>query len=270
MKCQSEEDEEEKKKIAVDLLMRFGLSKDEAALFTVLVQANKEKANWLKGSELSSLAEKGRVRTYQILQRLTQLGLVKVDFSRPKRYSAVSPQIAVRRLLANQESKLTQLSHLEEQAVGTLLDLSPVKFETILRKPESNNGSNISLLHGIANIQVALREIVDDAELYAVVNKESIDHILTTTSLVAKRPKSLHLVFASATDALSREYGSIIKENNFAVLRYRRDIPTFLLTQSRVVFLQYAIQEEEEEGERNRMMEKMCPQDSPKQFHRKL
>ena len=69
------------------LLTQFGLSIEEASLFVLLSRVNKKKTFWLKGSEISKLSKKGRVRTYQILQKLVTLGLVNVDISRPKKYS---------------------------------------------------------------------------------------------------------------------------------------------------------------------------------------
>ena len=107
------EKSDEQSSVVMDSLARFGLSKDEASLFLMLSRVNKNETYWMKGLDISQLSMKSRVRTYQILQGLVSQGLVKVDLSRPKKYSAVSPQVALRRLISTQESKLSELSHLE-------------------------------------------------------------------------------------------------------------------------------------------------------------
>ena len=228
------------------MLTQFGLSRDETSLFILLSQANKGGTNWLKGSDISRLSKKGRVRTYQILQRLLELGLAKVDFSRPKKYSSVSPQVALRRLLSAQESKLTELSHLESPAIESLLALEPIHVASKETDDErsSKSGSVISILQGLANVQIALREIVDNADhLLAVASEESFDHLFTMVGFLANRPKSMRFVLSGSSPSSIRDYSSQIKEYKIDARSYRGGFPTFLITKSQVVFLYYTVQE---------------------------
>jgi Sugar-specific transcriptional regulator TrmB len=230
---------DKKEATAHDLMTRLGLSKDEASLFVLLSRVDRAHANWLKSSEISTLAKKGRVRTYQVLHRLIDLGLAKVDYSRPKRYSAVAPQVALRRLLAAQETKLTELSHLESEAIETLLALSPIRPELAVDNEESRTGTVVSLLQGLANIQVALREIMENANLVAVLNDESIEHIMTVTNFLAMKPKSMRVVFASPKRSLLRNHGSVIKENSIQVSWFKKDVPTFVASTTQSAHLYY-------------------------------
>jgi len=229
-----------------NVLNQFGLSKDESALFVLLCRANKEGTNWLRGVEISNLSKKGRVRTYQILRRLQELGLVKVDFSRPKRYASVSPQIALRRLLSAQESRLTELSHMESAAVESLMALEPIRVVSSESDKEglSKSGSAISVLQGLANVQVALRELVEGTDfLLAVANSDSLDHIFTIVGLVANRPKSIRFVFVASHPAAVRSYVSLIKENRIDLRFHKGSFPTFLITKGHVILLYYTVQE---------------------------
>jgi sugar-specific transcriptional regulator TrmB len=183
--------------VTVDLLTRFGLSKDEAGMFVLLSRINKDQTSWLKGSDISRISKKGRVRTYQILQKLLEIGVVRVDYSRPKKYSVVSPQVAIRRLVSIEENKFNDLSRLESEAVQSLLRLKSLNTGLLSEEQASKSGSAVSLLHGVANIQVALREIMEDADLLISISDESSQHVLSTLNFLSKKPKTAKVIFST-------------------------------------------------------------------------
>ena len=221
-----------------NFLTQFGLSKDEASLYVLLSRVSKKKIIWLKGSEISQLSKKGRVRTYQILQRLLTLGLVNVDLSRPKKYSTVSPPVALRRLLSMQETKLTELSHLESEAIESLRTLTPINVESITGEESAKTKSLVSLLQGIANIQIALREAISGAEVYISINDESAEHIVTMLNFISEKPKSASVIFSTSKSAFPRQYMSLSK---VADLFWRSGgSPTFIVTKDVTMFLFYS------------------------------
>lgn len=227
--------------VTVDLLSRFGLSTDEASMFVLLSRIGKDQTIWLKGSEISSISKKGRVRTYQILQRLLELGVIKVDYSRPKRYSAVSPQIALRRLLSMEETKLNDLSHLESEAVESLLRLEPLSAEALIGKDESKSGSVASLLQGLANIQIALRETMEDADLLISITEESSQHILSTLNFLSKKPKSAKIVLSSLARSSPKNRFQPFQETPDVELYFRSgEAITFMLTGRVTMFPYYS------------------------------
>ena len=221
-----------------NFLTQFGLSKDEASLFVLLSRVNKKKTFWLKGSEISKLSKKGRVRTYQILQKLLTLGLLSVDLSRPKKYSTVSPQVALRRLLSIQESKLTELSHLESEAIESLRNLNPLAVESIISEEAGKAKSLVSLLQGLANIQTALREAISGAEVYISINDESVEHLSTVLTFISEKPKSARVIFSTSKRAFPKHYLPISKD---VELFWRQgSSPTFIIADGVTMFLFYS------------------------------
>jgi sugar-specific transcriptional regulator TrmB len=232
----------EKDDATSELVSRFGLSDDEAAMFILLSRINKDQIVWLKGSDISSISKKGRVRTYQILQRLLEIGVIRVDYSRPKKYSAVSPQVAMRRLLSIEETKLNDLSHLENEAIESLLRLDPLNTEGLIGKDAgSKTGSVVSLLQGLANIQVALRESMEDAELLISINDESAQHVLSTFNFLSKKPKSAKIILSTVSRTSVRDRFMPLRETAGIEFWWRTgDSPTFVLTDRVTMMLFYS------------------------------
>ncbi|MDG6906069.1 MAG: hypothetical protein JRN20_09825 [Nitrososphaerota archaeon] len=224
----------------LQLLTKFGLSNDEAAIFVLLSRVNKKQTNWLKGSDISKLSKKGRVRTYQILQRLQSLGLINVNLSRPKRYATVSPQTAFRRLLSIEESRLTELSHLESDAIDSLRGLPPISVESILGSEEGKGKSMVSLLQGLANIQIALRDALAGSDISIAINEESADHIFTVLNFISETPKSARIIFSTPKGSLPKRYSLLARSAKGVELHVRAgSSPTFIVTRDVVMFLFY-------------------------------
>ena len=224
----------------LQLLTKFGLSNDEAAIFVLLSRVNKKQPNWLKGSDISKLSKKGRVRTYQILQRLQSLGLINVNLSRPKKYSTVSPQTVFRRLLSIEESRLTELSHLESDAIDSLRDLPPVSVESVLGKEEEKGKSMVSLLQGLANIQIALRDALAGSDVLIAINEESAVHIFTVLNFISETPKSSRVIFSTQKGSIPKRYSLIARSAKGVELHVRAgSSPTFIVTRDIVMFLFY-------------------------------
>jgi sugar-specific transcriptional regulator TrmB len=221
-----------------NLLTRFGLSEDEALFFVLLSRVSKKQTIWLKGSDISRLSKKGRVRTYQILQRLLNLGLVNVDLSRPKKYSTVSPQVALHRLLSIQESKLTELSHLEEEVIESLRNLDPISTEVILGEEVNKGKSLVSLLQGLANIQTALREVISGAEVFISINDDSVEHIFTMLKFISEKTKSARVVFSTTKRAFPSRYLSL--SNDVELFWRHGGSPTFIIAKDVTMFLFYS------------------------------
>jgi sugar-specific transcriptional regulator TrmB len=175
-------------------LTRFRLTAQEARLLILLARVQNSGAPGVTGSMLAELSSTNRVRTYQLLQRLADMGLVEVDFGRPKRYAAVLPQTLARRLVALHESKLTELTHLEEGIAEALSEASPIKVDLDANKEKK---SNVILLHGLSNIQSIVRRVMENRDSHIVVNDESEDHIFTTIKYMSRKPSSSKVIFAT-------------------------------------------------------------------------
>jgi sugar-specific transcriptional regulator TrmB len=171
-------------------------------LFIVLAKIQKSGINWISGTEVAKAAGKDRIRTYQILHRLLKIGLVQTNFeSRPKKYSAVSPPVAVRRLMSIHEAKVTQLSHIEQKATEALLSVNPLKVDLSKSDRDEQQSGTIStvvLIQGLPNIQMQLKKMMSGQKrLYLMVSDESFTHILSTLDLVDPEPTDVRLIVSS-------------------------------------------------------------------------
>jgi sugar-specific transcriptional regulator TrmB len=221
-------------------LVIFGLSPQEADLFIVLAKIHKSGVKWMSGTEISKVAGKDRVRTYQILHRLLKMGIIQTNFeSRPKKYAAVSPPIAVRRLMSIHEAKVTQLSHIEQKATEALFNVSPLKVD--LSKSDQDGEpvgtvSSVVLIQGLPNIQTQLKKLMSGQKhLYLMVNDESFTHVLTTLSLIDPEPVDIRVIISSTKSKL--RLGKIRDRlSKYQSIHVTFPLPTVILT-----FDQYAL-----------------------------
>lgn len=221
-------------------LTRFGATAQEAAILVLLVRIRNSGAGGVTGSTLAELSKLNRVRTYQVLQRLADLGLVEVDFRRPKRYSAAIPQILVRRLVAIHESRLTELTHIEQDVAQALIDASPLKAEL----ETSASKSNVIVLHGLSNVQNLARRVMENQDLRIIVNQESEDHLLTTIRYLTRKPASARVIFATADEEQGHFEGSRVEVGGrpLEVRTFRGELPTMVITKKECLMFFYTSQ----------------------------
>jgi len=223
-------------------LVKFGVTKQEADLFLMLARIRNASPEGVTGTELSVLAGFNRVRTYQLLDRLVDLGIVRVELGRPKRYLAENPHTAVRRLVALQESKLNELSQAEEAMANALADASPMAAPKA--RPEERGGSRVAVLHGLSAIQGLLRSAIQGKDLRVVVNDESEDHFFTTVRYMTKKPKSVRVVFATMDEERKPFEGEKVKIDGYEyrIKLMRGDLPTIVLNGEQSLMLFYESQ----------------------------
>ena len=227
--------------LATDLT-RFGVTKQEADLFILLSRVRNAGQKGVTGSELAKLGGLGRVRTYQLLDGLVDLGIVQVEVGRPKRYLAENPQTAVRRLVALQESKLNELSLAEETVAEGLANAPPLPVQR--ERPEKGAGSKVAVLHGISTIQGLLRRGMEVRDLRIVVNDESEDHVFTTIRYMTKKPKSVRVVFATMAENREPFEGGRVEIDGYRyrIRVFKGDLPTMVLNGEQCLLLFYETQ----------------------------
>jgi hypothetical protein len=221
------------------LLMAFGLTRQEADLFVLLSRVRNSGSGGASGSVVAGLFKSGRVRTYQVLQHLTELGLVDVEPGRPKRYSAVAAETAVRRLLALQENKVTELSHLEREVAETLGRAPPLSAGK--GEAEAKGEWSAHVLHGISNIQTLARRAMEDKDLRIMVNDQSEDHVFTTVRYMSRKPRSARVIFTT-TSPSQKGFESPKQEiegYTYNIRLLRMDLPTVILARDQCLLLFY-------------------------------
>ena len=222
-------------------LTKFGITKQEADIFLLLSRIRNADRSGVTGNELSELSGFNRVRAYQILGRLVDIGIVLVEAGRPKRYSAETPQTAIRRLVAIQESKLNELSLGEGPLAESLANTPPLVVQKATAGKEG--ASNVAVLHGIAAIQGLLRRAMQDRALRVVTNDESEGHVFTTMRYLAKRHKSVRVVFAAPDEKEPFSGGKVeIDGYRYRIRLFRGDLPTMVLNGEQCLILFYETQ----------------------------
>ncbi len=209
-------------------LEKFGLTQQEANVFILLSQIEKSGSKWATAPELSKLSGKDRVRTYQILRRLQHVGLVESRFSRPKKYAAITAPTAIRRLMAIQETRLTELSYLEKEVVDSLLNVEPIVVNRdTLGGLEEIKQSGIVLVQGIPNIHATLRKIMANENILMITNDESYDHLSKVIKYLTQKPKSLEILHSSSRRRIPSQKSFPSETLHFQA--FPRELPTVIL-----------------------------------------
>ena len=223
-------------------LVKFGLTGQEADLFILLSKVRKANPKGSTGSALAELSGVNRVRTYQLLDSLVDLGIVQVEVGRPKRYVAENPQTAVRRLVALQESRLNELSKVEEAVADGLTDVAPIAPQGA--SSGRDEASRVAVFHGISTIQGLLRRAMQGKDLSVVVNDESEDHVFTTVRYLATKPKSVRVIFATLGEKVGPFEGGKVEIDGYRyrIRLVRGDLPTLVLNMDQCVMLFYESQ----------------------------
>lgn len=220
-------------------LASFGLTKQEAEVFVLLNRVRNAGTEGLTGRSAAELTQFGRVRTYQILQRLVKLGLVDVRPGRPKSYSSVTPQVGIRRLVALQESRLTDLSLKEAEVSERLSNVPPIRTE---RSGEGKERRSAMVLHGVSNIQAWARRAMEGKDLKIVVNEDSEDHVTTTLRYMTEKPKSARIIFAAKNGAQKGLTSDQLEIGGYTYNGrvFQGELPTFVLADEQCLFFTYA------------------------------
>ena len=113
-----------------EILKTMGLSSYEARAYVTLVSLGVAVAN-----EICSKADIPFGRIYEILGSLKEKGLLEVQGSRPKKYLAVEPGIALENLL---EKKKAEIEERHRQLI-TLASLAEVELNKNVKRSESKN-----------------------------------------------------------------------------------------------------------------------------------
>lgn len=100
-------------------LVSCGLSEKEARALAHLTHLGQSKV-----TDLAKASGLKRAETYQILERLQSRGLVEADLSRPRKFTAVPAERAVRTLVEEREAQLKSMHTLQDDLVARLAKLS--------------------------------------------------------------------------------------------------------------------------------------------------
>jgi predicted DNA-binding transcriptional regulator len=126
-----------------EMLVELGYNESEICVFFVLAESNSA----MKSSEIARILKKGRMLTYNRVERFAQMGIVKASAERPKKYFMPSLLDATSALQELEESRMKNILYLRQLAdkFGAELkdtdqyeDTSQIIFSNIIRNSRSD------------------------------------------------------------------------------------------------------------------------------------
>ena len=159
-------------------LINFGLSKNEARVFTYLAKYGEQKAH-----KISKALSLHRTETYKILKRLEERGLAYRILDKPIKFAAVPIDKALENLVQEERQRIKRLEEEKRKIIERWNSITvPVEEEEAL-------GEFIQVLRGRNQICIKAGEIIENAE----------DEIL----IVASNENLLQLFYSGVMDDLS-------------------------------------------------------------------
>ena len=160
-------------------LIKFGLSKNEARVFTYLAKYGEQKAH-----KISKILSLHRTETYKILKRLEERGLAYRILDKPIKFAVVPIDKALENLVQEEKQKIKRLEEEKQKIIEKWNSMTiPVEEEEALSE-------FIQVLKGRNQICIKASEIIENAE----------DEIL----IVASNENLLQLFYAGVMDDLSK------------------------------------------------------------------
>lgn len=154
-------------------LTACGLNEKEARAFAHLTHLGQTKV-----TELAKAAALKRAETYQILERLQSRGLVEADLSRPRKFTAVPPDRAVRALVEERETSLKAVQTMQEDLAERLRKLSggaPERAADAFRVLHDRNQINGQLTRTLRGAKTDLSVVASSRSLFRLLLDEGLE-----------------------------------------------------------------------------------------------
>ena len=161
---------------AVDCLEELGFTEYEAYTFVHLVRLGVGTAK-----DVAELGEVPRTRVYEAAESLHEAGLIDVQYTTPRKYSAVSRETAVRKL------------DLERQNVITELDEHLDGLEPTERSTEEFGVWTVTGRDAVANRVLEFVEEAEETVVYMTVDELLTDDHVDRLAAAGERGVDIHL-----------------------------------------------------------------------------
>lgn len=174
----------------------LGLSKYESSVYAALVLFDNAEAK-----EIIDFLTISKPSVYEALDRLAEMGLAVKRISKPARYSAISPEMAIN-LLMDRHRKAA------EQALAALRTLEKEKVRT-------DKEDALWTIYGDANIEYKIRELLGKAkrQISCMIGERYIPFIEN----IKIRNVSLHLMVISDDPVLERKLQGLFPGKNAVI-----------------------------------------------------
>ncbi len=204
-------DVQEEEPNEIVLLQDFGLEKDESETYFGLVKLGSAKA-----SEISSFTKINRVRTYQILENLKNLGFVTSTLSSPIKFSANDPETSLKSIILKQKQKIIDL---EKNSAKFLKILSHLKsYEPQIELPK------LTIISNRKNIYDQMIKLIEDTkdEVHIAISSSDIIRLYyTSVPEIIKKAIKQNITIKLMTDyelSTKQEYVQRLGINYFKIV----------------------------------------------------
>lgn len=183
---------------AVTSLEALGLTEYEARCFVALTRISKGTAK-----EISQVADVPRSRVYDTIERLERKGLVNVQQSEPREYTAVPVETACRRLREDYDSRIDAAENALEQ----------------VEEPASKDDEGMWAINQYEHVTdrvVIFLEEADDAVHYLVPAMEVVDQRIHE-ALQSAVDRGISVVIEVPTEEVRDEFETIVPDATLVV-----------------------------------------------------
>ncbi len=167
----------------VKALNGLGLSNYEASVYSALVLYNNAEAK-----EIIDFLSISKPSVYEALDQLTEMGLAVKRISKPARYSAISPEMAIGLLMGNHKKAA-------DQALAALKKLEKERVRT-------DKEDALWTIYGDANIEYKIRDLFGKAK--SQINCMIGERYLPFIEKIKIRDVSLRLIVISDSPSLEK------------------------------------------------------------------
>lgn len=128
----------------------FGLEKIDAVIYLTLLDSGPSTM-----SELATKLEVDRGRIYRAMEKLVDIGVVKLHSAKVTTCEAIKPETAFMMLIEKKKTKVTELRKISK-------DLIP-QLQQFTRKPEEVKSPSISMIEGRNSIYTRIGKLIQDS-----------------------------------------------------------------------------------------------------------
>lgn len=192
--------ENTKEDIVINFLKELDLTLEEIQIYLSLIKNGPSKA-----SQISFVSKEYRVKTYKILGKLRNLGLVYSSFSSPAIFYASSPDQSLKKLIDEKNIKIKKLEDSVDQVISYISDF------TYSMEPEKM--SKFYVVTGTKHIYETISKMIkyeEKSPFYLLLPKQDLTKIFHSTipsALRDAKEKGIDINIMTQVDGdFNREY----------------------------------------------------------------
>jgi len=214
-----------------NILMKLGLSRNEAKVYVFLARRREAKA-----SEISDTLLLNRTETYRILMNLQKMGLVSTVLTKPLKFIALPLEKSFSLLI---EAKKLNISMLETEKEKIIESWRSLPRSDVSTPPKEV----FQVLEGYEHINLRARDIIEDAkrEIYACTSEDHLGRFYYAGLLDALEEnarKGIKVMFITNNSPKNFFFTKDLKKSNVKYIQFDpKEVPSFIISDDRELLL---------------------------------